>query len=609
MTTPAAHGHLTDFVRACREFSDPAADQSRAGRTLLNVTEVQIPQTYRIPFATVYPHGGGKRAEHERGIWHELVQHLHDLRYLPRTQFLAYHAAPSTVLRQPERLYPILAAVRRYLEEERHQELFELPTDEAAINLRWLNRNLTALTERLGLYTSWEGELPPPRRFARAHAGCYHRSLAYRMRVLSTEQHPLPEMDSFDPSALPALRHFAREVLELKGRALRKDFRSPPPQLWRTLGNIDLLIGAAVNRGLFPGKQPVIYQLPPSSPAAPPEGFTEADIFDEKTLRQFSGLRSGQQLLRRARRTDRRDRDALYVRLLQLKLWQTSYYVGAVDGDWGPVSHAALRAFVAEGVESTDKLRLKRKYVGLLLPVNRDKRIFMADFRGLFLLFRDLGKEVEAGGSPLASGGEGDLIDDLRRQGVRSMDIDRSVLAEKGVQGSYPNIREHPERRVSFPGRRTLGRLRQRLGTIVRWIKTTVRKLVDRLVGIIFGFVKLVLRRVRMAISRYLTGFRYLADFILGRPLETIVPAAAGGTPVVFSTRMQLDFDTITYASTGFRREDVRQHRQLLADALEGMGYFIDTTVRLIRFIGSLGSIGGWVKLGLAIGRFLFSGR
>lgn len=587
--------------------------------------QTDLAKNYRIPFPAAEALGerGPLREDrHLRGTWHELTQHLRDLRYLDEPTFLAYHQHKRRVLDEPVYLLPILAAVLVYLPEDTRwteaSRIYE-PTAPPP-DLNWLTRHLPTITERLASLTSWDGRFPEPRDYVVGEKTVFSRSLAYRLRTLNSSTFPLPDTGTyFSREGLPNLELLLREGLDEPIVDL-EDRRNLPVVAWERLSRIDALLRGYLNRAQTRDERALLYQIPPVN--ASDETLIALEALPDDALRlprlppELYHLPRARQMLRRARRrTDRRD-DGLDVRLLQIKLWQIGYYVGAVDGQWGPVSHDAFKTFLTdEAAEILDgqpptsatgrKRRQAAKVRTLLLPANAKQGVYVADLRETITLFGAVDTPVTA--DPAATAlRNAQRVEELRAQaGISQRKLDAKVLAEDEVRGLYPDAAAKPERRVSYAATSFFGKVWGGLRKILRWMKRKIGQVVTavgRVLGPVFNFVKALVRPIRLAVTRFFNGFKFLANWALGRPITTAVPAwERGAPPVTFATRFALDLDATTYAGGGFEPGRAEDHSTHLATLSADLFYFVDAAVLVIRSVGRLSGVGGWVGLGLRI--------
>ena len=599
---------MTAFVDLSRRFANGTLATKQLG-DYRAVVEQDMAVRYRIAFPpspTPRPGEAKLPENHLRGLWHELVQHLRDLGYLPHADFVHYHQHKNAILHRAEYLLPILAAVKLYLDDDAEWASARLPTH-GTPNLAWLGRHLPTLTERLGDFTSWDGRLAPPAMASYKATEVYGRSLAYRLRTLSSEQFTFLSSEHLDPRDLPALNDLFVAGLKVRGAATR---RSIPIGFWRHLADIDLLLTRYIRNTTHRSDSALLYQLTDGPESVIPlEQLGDAAFTAPKLDAATYSVARAKRIIKKARRRGDRTDGGLDVRLLQVKLWQTGFYIGAIDGEWGPLSHLALKTFVGDeanealrgrpiGEAKPKHRRAAAKIRSLLLPANREHRVYVADLKGLIKLFTDrntrLGPQDDSA-TTLAA-----LCD---RAGIDQERLDRLVLAESGTAKLYPDNVAAPERRVSYPKQNWFHGLWGGLRRVVQWLQTGVKAAAAVVIGPVFNFVKQLLRPIRLAVTQFFTGFRYLANFILGRPIVTEVGRSLDERATVFATKFSVDFDAVTVAPLTFERADSSRHADHLDSFRADMFYFIDVTILLISSIGKLSNPGGWVGLGLEIFR------
>ncbi len=594
---------IDELVGLSGKFTD-GDFSSDDGARLQAIVGGPMASTYRIPFAPTETlvDGHTPAAEDQlRGLWHELVQHLRDLRYLSEADFVGYHQRKAAILDRAEYLLPVVEAVSQYLPEDGTWEEGAAILPMGGVDLFWLSRHLPAITDRIGRFTSWDGALPTPANYRPGEENIFGRSLAYRVRTLSSPQFPFVATDYFLYGQLGGLNELFENGFAVRGAGTEK---SLPIGYWRHLGDIDLLLRRYIRNADKRAEGALLYQLEDGEPAVValsdlPDSAFELPRLDPDTY----DIGQGKKNIRNARRRGERADDGLDVRLLQIKLWQIGYYVGAVDGEWGPVSHLALKTFIADeatvalgDAERPKKRERKRaaRIRALLLPANRKNRVYVADLKGLIRLF-----DAPAQAPTLSD----DIASDVERlqtqAGVSAERIDEKVLEGQELGQLYPNNAAQPERRVAFPRARGFRRLWGGIGKVLRWLKDTVVSAAEYLLGPVFTFVKRLLRPVRLAVTRFFTGFRYLANFVLGRPVVTDFPAEDPTKPAVrFATVFSLDFDARTLVPGKFEAGQAATHGAHLRRMRADMDYFLDTVVNMIRLISRLTQPGGWVWLG-----------
>ncbi|MEO0734814.1 MAG: hypothetical protein AAFZ52_18400, partial [Bacteroidota bacterium] len=423
-------------------------------------------------------------------------------------------------------------------------------------------------------------------------------------RTLGTPTFPFPAgAEYYGPEHHPALIQLATVGL---GISINKKGAYTTTKLWKCLTDIDQLLALRRKRN-DKLEAPLIYQIAgKDTEKLSPQALAAAPLHHPVRHNNYFLPKRLRELLRAATAWEGQRADDLSTRLLQIKLWQLHYYEGAIDGDWGPMSHRALVGFIGVQSELERKNRMlgnfslrQKKTHTLLIPVNRDQGIYVVDFRRLtnrltniVLLSEDEAREEE---NKLFSR-LGEAVRGRERQ------LQRKVLDETGVSNLYPTWGRNQSRRIAYTRRSFLGRIFAGFGRIVDWVKGKVVKFAKRLGGIIFGFVKLLLHKVRTGVQRFFTGFKYLATFLLGKPFFTVMPPNPAGEQLIFATKFQLDFDAVNVVPAGFRREDAVRHEEHIYQIIDGMDYFLQTTIDIIRTLVRLGTPRGWLALGWQIG-------
>lgn len=604
----AGRPEVAGFVEACREFTNQPDGQDGAFHLarINRATTEQMPREYQVPFPdtlSVQPVTQENQDRHLRGLWHELVQHLTDLGYLTEADFIFYHEHRKEILETPAYLTQVVAAVGYYLEEEKDAPAIdEIRPDRGDLDLFWVSQHLGTVTEQISRYLAWEGQLPYPADYRIGDKSCYGRSLAYRLRALSSSQHPFTPRNWLTAKDLPDLENFFSLGFNINsGRATEKG--AFPAAWWSVLSEIDLLLKVYLQNTPSRDTSALLYQLPPLAGRLQVslENLEDKDLRSPEFDPQYYDRKTARQLIRGARRRQNRLDDGLDIRLLQVKLWQTSYYVGAIDGEWGQKSHDALKSLIAEKVEQIpgrETSKEKRKMRSLLLPANVQNRVYAADLKQIIKVFNDE--------KPMGRASTLDNPDQLNKlvedAGITYQQLDEKVLQQREVQPLYPDVLANTNRRVSFPRKALLPRIWSGIKKVVRWLKNKIVDFVEALLGPVFSFVKHLLRNVRMAIQRFFTGFKYLANLLFGRPVVTEVAAAdPAAPPVQFATRFAPDFDGTTYAPPSFAAGGGLLHAAHLRRMHQDMFYFIDSVIFIIKAIGKLSNPGGWVWLGWQI--------
>ena len=547
-----------------------------------------MPARYGLSLpAGTYLNGGASERETRtrRGQWHEAVQHLTDLDYLPLAVSEAWHRHRRAEQPPPaELLGRVLTAIDAFIAEATEpviRGLPEPPGGRFADRLEWAERYLPVVVHRLSELTSFDGDLLPRPDYRIGERTPFARSLAFRMRVLF-----------FDYGA-------ARRT-----RARQRFFaRASLPQLVALLS-----------------------YLPPSYAELRPERNAVTLAADLQVLllnadRLFSAYRSGRgkrtylqyrlaqapaggravadRLRRRAGRWIEREGDQLDtgvnhfgVRLAQLFLWRGGFYTGRPDGDIGPLTHAAILSLLEQEAEYGD---LSDRQLGkILLPAPGDLD-WVIDLRRL----GDTLQRYRVPPVAEARAEEDRLWERIRESG-QEQQLDRTFTERQREVGPlYGSSSPGRLRRVYYGLRGLIRGAFRAVGRIIKWIAGAV----EQLLGAVFDFVKALAKRIQEGMGLFFTGFRFFARYLLGRPLVTIAAAGEGETRSVLLTRFRIDFDVINLFDGGTDRETVARHADLLRRSQAGATYFVGAIGNCLGAIALLQPPVGWLRLAVAVAR------
>ena len=586
-----------EFIASCRavgrlEFSEPVV------QPLFQAVTVEFPQyappdrprqgTYLLSDASAYGSSRQLRADAE-----ELVQHLTDLAYLPlrfRTEWLTLEDRPTA-----DQLGKLLQAATAFFTEDPYFSAVGVqppPATNREARLAWLTDMLAVLTYRAGLYTSYDGwseELPA--RYRVGERSALGRSLAFRLRVYLRDYQSGrgggQRVAYFDERMLPQLYAVDNAV----GGAMTTLL---PSRGAKTLspGLIQLLFDDRALLRYF-------RRAHRFSPGVKRTRYLVYRRAQTGRLDALNPEEAGRQLTRLRRRVGRRlvqgevladtGSNRLGIRLLQLGLWRAGFYLGALDGRFGPQSHAAVLALVEQEREQKQPAVGPRQLDRLLVEVGD---LIAVDLKLLSKVLTVYAPVIDAGG-------EEALWQQLSRN-VHSDELDQ------GYRKHSPAVQQLVQQRVRRAQRRRYyglgGLLRgavRAVGRLLRWIAG----MVTELVGAVVNFVQLVAKRFREGVSLFAAGLRYFGHYLLGRPIITLGQGRGKVDRPLISTRYALDFDVVAMVASQSSLQDMRAHTEYLRHLQHGASFFLDVAARLFRGVGLLTSPTGWVQLGAYLGR------
>ncbi len=619
---------VSKFKQHCDQIFQEDAGGKSSLEELERLVERDMANTYRIPVSPILPGNSSIISDKQnqlRGLWHQLTQHLVDLRYISEQEFLAYQGHKKQILEQREFLIPVIKGVDKYLRQETAADIRELLNSYDPgpfLTQFWVEQHLASIAEAIAKYTSFDGSLAPPDDYEIGEDSCYGRSLAFRMRVIFAMDEALDDADIFDRSMIKytiSLDNILKlgsnpapniEADELKEATISSEF-------WAQVCDLDELFEAffsAVPETIQDKAYAITYKFQKNE-----DQFTALDyelVYMDRPAVNNSG-NSPKWTIGRINRAERL-KAGIYAniacRLLQLKLWQTSFYLGAIDGDWGKMSHeAVLDAYNLELSlwEKGDKAHVRKKKFQKYSKRTVKRSVFHKDKKGIIAIdledmhqiLQNYVSTVEE--SSAAGENEAAIIEELRTKAqVSDEKIDRAILTEKSLNKCYDAASGSPKRRVSYVSMKNksfFNGLIRGIGKIVSWIIGAFKKVL----GLIFSFAKAIIDRIRKGFQLFAKGFRYLSHLLLGRPIVAPKANPQENTLPVF-TRFQLDFDAINFVPQSASTAEIKAHMAALDMMRKSMIFFIDVVLFVIKAISRLMKPGGWVSLGIMIFRWLF---
>lgn len=580
------------FIATCRRLT--AGDLGPGVATSAHVAVAEtMPSRYAIPFPVTVERTFHRRmtpSRTRRGQWHEMVQHLTDLNYLTLESFQAWHRFRVQDQEPSNDLLLLLAeAVRLFLAEDDYagfRLLPPFPAGSLVTRLDWVESYLSPLVYRLAHYTSFDGDTHVRPRYRIGEQSAYGRSLAFRMRVyfhhyrqrytarsrVYFERDQLPLLYQLDSALGGAYRH----------RLPDRDAQYLHVAIQELLTDGTLVFDAFRRANRF-------------MPQASGNYYLQYSVADATV--DASGKRE-EKLARRAdRQIDKHElhedtgSNRLGVRLLQLTLWRAGFYTGILDGAFGPLSHRAVLALIAQ----------EREY-GKWKDRKLDRVVVRAAEAGSWLVdLKLIGRLLDTYAPPpeeQAKREELEIWEGLRESGAADQ-LDREFAdRQREVNFAYGNPEHHPQRRVYFGLRSLLRGAFRAIKRIISW----VRGVVEQILGAVFDFVKALAKRLQEGIGLFFSGFRCFGHLLLGRPFITVGAGREGASPVLF-TRYRIDFDVVNLLDPRVSEAEMQNHRRYIRETVEGAAFFVRTVTTLIRFIAGLQPPLSWVYLGVRIAR------
>ncbi len=619
---------VAEFRKHCNQIVQ-GDDGGKSLKALEKLIEKDMAKEYKIPVHTVLPGFGMAKAMEEkqlRGLWHQLTQHLVDLGYITEGQFRSYLKNKKTILRNEKLLAPIIAGIKIYLQEETEnsiRNLVETSMPEDGLSRIWIEQHMGMIVEAISTYTSFDGSLSPPENYRVGEVSCYGRSLAFRIRVIFEMDETLKNVYIFDRSMVKFTASLS-QILDKETDFWLADKEDEDVTIsddfWLLTCNIDQLFEdffAALPKHVHGKALAISYQY---------DKFTE-EAEEKITLKKIKLVylerpakgnpkwyNNNKRLKKGIKSLDEGIYAVIAFRLLQLKLWQTSFYQGEIDGKWGLMSHAAL--FKAQDQEldlikdDLQKKKVKKR------PINRRRKMVEravfhdAEHKQVVADLEDMHEILKGYVSAQTekdSAGENEmiLIQELRaNENIDDQELDKAILNEKDLDSCYATAGASSRRRVSYVSLRNRSFfqwLRRGIKKIVGWIINQFKKIF----GLIFSFAKVIIDRIRKGFQLFAKGFQYFSHLLLGRPIFAPRKSPEDPLPRIF-TRFQLDFDAINYIPKNATSDELKAHGNTLDMMHRSMMYFIDVILFVIKMISKLTRPGGWVWLGITIFKWLF---
>lgn len=596
------------FIAACRKLQDLDFSGPTATTLEVAVTEV-MPRGYAYPFAAAAqetaPAAVSTPSATRRGQWHELVQHLRDLQYIEAGYFQAYHVRRAAGLPPtPPQLHHLLIGIRDYLNEDDYSlypHLATFPKEDVSAQDEWVEQHLSVLVFRLAQLTSFDDDLPVPLNYLTGEQTCYGRSFLFRLRVLfHFGAADFAGKLYFDASMLKYLAALNASL----GFAVRS-FRPQaglsafPREFWSLLLSWDRLFAAFRQANRFTenvGQARTPYYLVYDIGEMPPASDALSSNLDLQ--RQQRNQRRLQRKLANSRLHVDTGGNLLGVRLLQLGLWRAGFYVGAIDGAFGLMSHEALRNLLAQEWEADRPVVNQRKLGRALVSADgTGGNFWAADLR----IVAEILEAYQPPDTLVAEWEEKAIWESLENQANRAEWEEEVLRRQREMKDLYPAQEMKPLRRVYYGLRGLIRGAFRAIGRIVNWF---VRK-IKEVAGAIFNFVKATLKRIQEGIGLFFEGFRYFSHYLLGKAFITTGPVSPAGEATIIATRMRLDFDTTNVISRSATDEDLANHRAELIRIRRGLEFFMNSVSTIFRWIGNLTTPLGWVRLGVLIARLV----
>ncbi len=282
--------------------------------------------------------------------------------------------------------------------------------------------------------------------------------------------------------------------------------------------------------------------------------------------------------------------------LLQLRLWTFGYYLGALDGAWGPVTAQALEGFARDNPEVFAPEKLRRDAQGRIIP---DAYLrWSNDGRAILNLGRLLTVMVDH----LDVAAEETSVSDMNRLAEDSVDAIKTEQEWRQVEAKYQALRVGEREKIAAPhlgadgfsSGKTSNAQRKRYfgwrryfaaagaflrrvgGVLVRAVQSVLEALLAGF-GQAFEILRYLWRKVRVAMRVARLAGRRLRAWLAGDPVGT-----RSGTNLC-ATWISLDFDTLQFVSAGCAAEVAKSHQERLRWMSASLAFMCHLGARVVK--------------------------
>jgi hypothetical protein len=298
--------------------------------------------------------------------------------------------------------------------------------------------------------------------------------------------------------------------------------------------------------------------------------------------------------------------NTLGLELLQLRLWQHGYYVGAIDADWGEVSRKALDEFFqsCEAFETDQKqIRdvsnggyvLNLVYILNNLLPSSEETVANIKQENLNQIVEELFPENDADPdwSGLQDRAEETLMADSRRFVAKPV-----ITRRRGdTPGSF--MKTHRRRRLNF---NWFG-IKAAIGGWFRRFKKEVGQIAKKVRDFILEGVKSVQTVFRFALSKIKRVVRVataavhrLYFWLAGKPFGSGDPKSR--TYIV--SRWSTDFDTVNFCSNGCSSSIIKRHLHRIAFMNASFHFMISVALVVLEILVGIATQ-NWLKVAHSI--------
>lgn len=283
----------------------------------------------------------------------------------------------------------------------------------------------------------------------------------------------------------------------------------------------------------------------------------------------------------------------LGLELLQLRLWMLGYYRGRVDGQWGPLSFAALQQLLIDEKAKVEKLvfSLENNYVALNLRYLFKRILPKIDQSTAWVKLQDVRALEKEMRTQLKKPTQWPTIQDA----YNKMENDEATL----YHGQIRRKRYGGIRGILVALGRIFKRVTRSLVKVVRAILRGIKKLLNSALQLFRNIIRNIrkgLRLVGLAVKR----FYY---WLTKKPYVTGHPSR----PLFVFTRFDWDGDAIHFVQKETGAYDIRRHHRYLKRLNLSFAIVSKLAIKAIDLIMSAATM-NWIMLAWDLYRLITPG-
>jgi len=282
----------------------------------------------------------------------------------------------------------------------------------------------------------------------------------------------------------------------------------------------------------------------------------------------------------------------LGLELLQLRLWMLGYYRGQVDGQWGPLSFAALQQLLTDEEAKIEKLvfPLENNYVAL----------------NLRYLFKKVLPKIDKATTSVQLADVKALEEEMRIQLKKPSDWATLQETCTKIEADEARLYRGKTRRRRYGGLRgllaALGRSLKRFArSIVKVARAVIRGLKKLLNGALLLF-RNIIRRIRKGVRLVGLAVKRFTYWLAKKPFVT----GSSNSPQFVLTRFDWDGDAFHFVQEGTGPAEIRRHHRYIKRMNLAFAIVSKLAIKAIDLMAST-AMGNWIMLAWDLYRLVTS--